>query len=78
VYCLRLGERHPQIFNLQSSIFNPNLALDNPGQHHLMLGADGSGVLIGRAGKGDHVFANIGHFGDFIHQPVLGAIAGRE
>jgi hypothetical protein len=28
-----------------------------------MLGADGFGVLIGGAGKGDQVISNIGHFG---------------
>ena len=50
------------------------LAFDDSGQHHQMLRTDGFGILIGRTGKGGQVPANIGHFGDLIHQTVLGTV----
>ena len=50
------------------------LTFDNARQHHLMLGANGFGILIGRAGKGDQILPDIGHLCDFVHQAMPGTI----
>jgi hypothetical protein len=70
---VRQGER---ALNIQYSIENIQslLTFDDTGQHHLMLGTDGFGVLISRAGKSHHVPADFGHFSNFIHQTMLSAI----
>jgi len=50
------------------------LSLDDAGQHHLVLGADRFGVLIGGSGKGLQISSNLSHFSDLVHQTVLRAI----
>jgi hypothetical protein len=42
------------------SFLSPLLSLDDPGKHHMMLRADGNGVLIGAARKGRDVFSQHG------------------
>ena len=43
-------------------------------QHHLMLGADGFGILIGCTGKGNQILSDMGQLREFIHQAMFGTI----
>jgi len=47
------------------------LSLNDPGQDHMMLGADRFGVLIGCPGKGHKVFPQITQRHNFIYQTVF-------
>jgi hypothetical protein len=48
-----------------------DLSFNDPGQDHMMLGADGFWILIGCPGKGHKVSSQITQRHNFIHQTVF-------
>lgn len=51
-----------------------DLGPDQPGQQHVVLGADRCRVLIGGAGEGDHVAAEVLEAHDLVHESTQGTI----
>src|SRR3990170_2579342 len=51
-----------------------DLGADQPGQHHVVLGADGRRILIGGAGEGDHVPADLLEANDLVHESAPGTV----
>ncbi len=50
------------------------LPLDDSGKHHVVLWANGCGVLVGAACEGDNVFSHVRERDDFINKAPFGTV----
>jgi hypothetical protein len=67
------GQRLKEKARSKAGLF---LSLDQPGKHQMMVGTNGSWVLVSGARKSHHVPPDFRERNHFIHKSGLGAING--